>query len=616
MPGHGNTRRRFLAGAVLLLGVCVGTAASAVPTPDDPAQLLQTADSIKTSNHAEFLRLLGRLQLEANNLSPGQQWQLRYLDAWQAAFDGNYSRASTALKSIASDAPDAALRLRAIGTLINILGFGHHYEDAFVQLNQLSDLLPQINDKSARFYALGEAAQFLIIAGQYDLASDYAEQMFQNIPPGKSSCKASYMKLHALFHSGKTHVPHAQFQQAIDTCTQNGESLFANALRSDMATLDIEQGDAVGATKLLEDHYAEVQGYQYPALMEYFNVLLAKGYLKLGDIVRAKKFALATIAGSVKDEYSEPLRQAYDLLYRLESQQGNARAALEYHEKYMTADKAYLSDISAGALAYQTVKQQLQANRMQIDTLAKENQILQLQRALDVKAVETSRLYIALLLTVLASIAFLLFRLKRSQLRFMKLATQDSLTGISSRQHFVDATEQALKLATRTTRSVCLILTDLDHFKQVNDTYGHVMGDLVLKRAVAACQQHLGPRDIFGRLGGEEFAILLPECTTAQARVRAERLRQAIAAAPLWGETRNVVITASFGLASTDRSGYELRQLMIDADNALYCAKRDGRDRVVYGDSDDVGSTTRERMSEHLPPEVMAELPPATGSLR
>jgi diguanylate cyclase (GGDEF)-like protein len=183
-----------------------------------------------------------------------------------------------------------------------------------------------------------------------------------------------------------------------------------------------------------------------------------------------------------------------------------------------------------------------------------------------------------------ASIALWLLRIKRSQMRFKRLATRDSLTGIHSRQHFIDETELALRAAAKATRTSCLILLDLDHFKEVNDTHGHVIGDLVLKRAVAACQHHLHRRDIFGRLGGEEFALYLPDCSASQARERAERIRQAIAATPLWGETRNVVITSSFGVASTDRSGYELRQLMIDADNALYQAKREGRNRVIYGE--------------------------------
>lgn len=561
-----------------------------MPMTEAPKQLLRRADAIKTSNHPDFLKILAELDENAADLPIDEQWKLRYLDAWQAAFDGNYLRAGTSLRLIAEQAPDTGLRLRATGTLINMLSFGHRYEEGFIQLNQLSELLGRVTDKEARYAAMADAAQFLIIAGQYEQAAEYADQMMQSVPDGMNGCRAVYFKLHALFHGNKIPVARNQFQQGIDLCTQGNETLLANAVRTDLATLDLQQSRATEAVHLLEEHYAEVQRYEYPALMQYFNVLLAKGYFALGDMGKARKFALATIASTVQSDVSEPLSMAYQLLYRIEAQQGHPGEALAYHEKYMAADKGYLTDVSAGAVAYQTVKQQVQAKRNQVDTLNRQNQILQLQRELDHKAMVTSRLYIALLLTILASVAFWLLRIKRSQMRFKRLATQDSLTHICSRQHFVDEAEQILRQAARTTRSACLVLMDLDHFKLVNDTHGHVIGDLVLKRAVAACQQHLHRNDIFGRLGGEEFAILFPDCSAKQALDRADRIRQAIAATPLWGETRHVVISASFGVACTDRSGYELRQLMIDADNALYQAKRDGRNRVVYGDDMDAAS--------------------------
>jgi diguanylate cyclase (GGDEF)-like protein len=156
---------------------------------------------------------------------------------------------------------------------------------------------------------------------------------------------------------------------------------------------------------------------------------------------------------------------------------------------------------------------------------------------------------------------------------------------------------------------------DLDHFKLVNDTYGHGVGDMVLKRTVAACKAHLLPRDVFGRLGGEEFAIFLPECGPAQALERAELIRAAIAATPQEGETRNVSTSASFGVACTDRSGYELRQLMIDADNALYRAKHDGRNRVVYGEIGDVSPTPPVHVQVHPKDDDLGGLRPHPGAV-
>ncbi|WP_157971422.1 GGDEF domain-containing protein [Dyella sp. C9] len=558
-----------------------------MPTTESPEQMLQRATSIKTSDHDEFLRILAQLHPIADSLPLDEQWSLRYLEAWQAVFEGNESRAMSALRDIAEHANNPALRLRAMATMVDTFGFNHRYEEAFIQLNRLTELLPKVADKGARYAAMGEAAQFLIAMHQYGQAINYADQMLDNAPPGKNACHAARYRLQALFQSNNPQLTQAQFDQGIDRCTKDNDSLFANAVRSDLAGFYLRKGQGADAIRLLQDHYAEVQSYNYPMLMQYFNVLLAQAYFSQGDLHRARNYAMSTIVADHGGAFSEPLRRAYELLYEIEAQLGHAREALAFHEKYMQVDKGYLSDVTAGALAYETIKQQVQAQKSQVDSLNRQNQILQLQRQLDRKAMETSRLYIALLLTVLASIAIWLLRTKRSQLRFKRLATRDGLTDISSRQHFVDQSELVLRHAAKATRSACLVLLDLDHFKQVNDTHGHVIGDLVLKRAVAACLHHLDGRDVFGRLGGEEFAILMPDCSPSAALERAERLRQAVAAVPLWGETRHVLITASLGIASTDRSGFELRQLMIDADNALYRAKRDGRNRVVYGDDGD-----------------------------
>lgn len=587
MRRSGAIGRLVLSGACLLLSLSVDAATAAASTPDDPAPLLDHADSIKTSHHTEFTTLLDQLKQNTHGFSTTQQWHLRYLDAWEVAYEGKYAAAEPLLRSVMEQSADDTLRYRATATLINILGIGHRYQDAFTQLSPLLDQLPHMSDNEARYQTLAEAAQFLSAAGQYDLATRYTQQILDDEALQGHACQAMYLKLHAQLHSGNTQGLGAEFPKGVDICLKAGEHLAVDAIRSDAADLAIQQGRTSEGIALLQSNYADVKGARYPALIAKFDALFAKAYLQAGDATQAKKFALATLDDAVKSEFGESIRTAYEVLYRVESMQGNARAALEYHEKYMAADKGYLDDIRARAFAYQTVKQQLQANTLQVDALNKQNQILQLQRTLDRKAVESSRLYIALLLSLVASVVFWLLRIKRSQLRFKRLATRDSLTLISSRQHFVDETELALRQAAKSAHSACLILMDLDHFKQVNDTHGHVVGDLVLKRAVAACQHHLGRDDVFGRLGGEEFAILLPKCSATQARERAERLRQAIAATPFWGDTRSVLITASFGVACTDRSGYELRQLMIDADNALYQAKHNGRNRVVHDDGHD-----------------------------
>jgi diguanylate cyclase (GGDEF)-like protein len=272
---------------------------------------------------------------------------------------------------------------------------------------------------------------------------------------------------------------------------------------------------------------------------------------------------------------------AYRVLYELAKQRQDFKAALAFHEQFAAADKAYLTDLSARHLAYQKVSHENIANKLQVDALNKQNHVLQLERELSGKAVETSRLYIALLIMSVVFIGLWAYRTKRSQLHFQTLSQLDGLTGICNRPHFITQAEKALDSSRRTGEQLCMILFDLDHFKLINDRYGHATGDFVLKRTVSACKVHLNKNEIFGRFGGEEFGVLLPACGPEHARQRAEQLRVTIAGITAYQGSSKATVSASFGIATTSESGHELGQLLAHADAALYEAKRSGRNRVV-----------------------------------
>ena len=531
--------------AILLAG---GTVAVAMPVPGDPGQMLQQADAIKTTDPAGFNLLVQQLGNDTGKLSPEQRLYLRYLHAWHSSYRGDFEAALSELDAIIAASGNAILRFRAGITLVDLMGLGSHYEDAFARLGPLLDQLPQVTDKDARTQALGAAAQLYIEAAQYDLGANYADQLLAESETYAGACKGHYYKLDALYRSGKLRTIGLPFQDGLNACIRSGEFLYANGIRSHIASIEIQQGRPAAAIKLLQANYADAQRTRYGHLIAKFDALLAQAYWNEGNPARAQQSARRAIDNSVKGEYTEPLTAAYKLLYLIAQKQGDLRTALAYHEKYMAADKGYLNEVSAKALAYQTVKQQVLAKKLQIDALSKKNQILQLQQALDKRDAETSRLHIALLLTVLAFIALWTYRIKRSQLRFMKLARRDGLTGIFNRQHFVHSAEQQLQHCRKSARPACLVLIDLDHFKAVNDTHGHAVGDRVLRRAVEACQAHLRSTDLFGRLGGEEFGILLPDCTLERCIDRVEQIRLAVAATSGDDAVPEVRISASFGI--------------------------------------------------------------------
>jgi len=180
-------------------------------------------------------------------------------------------------------------------------------------------------------------------------------------------------------------------------------------------------------------------------------------------------------------------------------------------------------------------------------------------------------------------------RRKHDEQELKRLANTDALTGAYNRRRFLELAGQELARAKRYGGPLSLLMLDLDHFKAVNDNYGHEAGDLVLKDMVRVCQGVLREVDIFGRVGGEEFMALLPETGLDGGRNVAERLRAALAAAPVAADGNQISYTASIGVAALE-SEMTLEPLMKQADQAMYQAKQTGRNRVVVAGQDRTGS--------------------------
>ena len=170
---------------------------------------------------------------------------------------------------------------------------------------------------------------------------------------------------------------------------------------------------------------------------------------------------------------------------------------------------------------------------------------------------------------------------KRLEEELRRLATTDPLTGAANRRHFFETAELEIQRSQRNKGPLSVLMLDIDHFKRINDTYGHHIGDLALVEVVKTCKKAIRISDSLGRLGGEEFAVLLPETDRAQGQLLAERLRQEIAAIALEASGEVVRLTVSIGVAEFARDALSLEETLKRADQALYQAKEGGRNQVV-----------------------------------
>jgi diguanylate cyclase (GGDEF)-like protein len=179
-------------------------------------------------------------------------------------------------------------------------------------------------------------------------------------------------------------------------------------------------------------------------------------------------------------------------------------------------------------------------------------------------------------------------------------STIDPLTGLYNRRFFDESLKRELARAQRSRSACSVVMVDLDHFKRINDTYGHDGGDLVLQAAARIITDRVRASDVVCRYGGEELILMLPDCSIEEAAKCAESIRASLTGIAIQhlGQTINGV-SASFGIAGFPTDGQGELELLQAADRALYVAKKGGRNRVVTADG------------ESLPPAVAGAATPA-----
>lgn len=344
--------------------------------------------------------------------------------------------------------------------------------------------------------------------------------------------------------------------QAVDSCIERAKGagfriLYVAALGT-AGEIYLAQQDYARAITVctLFMEQAERDGLQNESV--YARQYLGKALWHSGETERARRvldeaLTLATNAGMLleQSQCNEMLAKVFELQNDFQSALGHYKAFQEFREQVI----------------YKSSRQVLRLDLLE--------RLKAAQHALDAKHRETEHLHAVLQ------------EHKRERETLYELATHDALTNILNRRHFDEMAERYLQTRS-TTDCVALILFDIDYFKQVNDKFGHAAGDAALQTVVQRVREHLRAHDLFGRLGGDEFILLLPNICGAEARAVAERLRYAIATHTVLFEGAFLHLSLSLGISyCLDQELCALQDLVRSADQALYQAKQRGRNQSV-----------------------------------
>jgi diguanylate cyclase (GGDEF)-like protein len=283
---------------------------------------------------------------------------------------------------------------------------------------------------------------------------------------------------------------------------------------------------------------------------------------------------------------ADDIAELYELRSRAHAAVGNYPAAFNDQGEYLrrvreqgTLDR--IREVAQLRVQFENDQEKQKIELLEKDKKLAEEQINSQRRTTQLMAIAG----LAGLVTALF-LGYALFSNRRHRAELIRLAERDELTGLLNRRAIVRKAVEFLSRAREAKGTLIIGLIDLDHFKSVNDRFGHAVGDQLLQRLAIAMRTALHTREVFGRYGGEEFLVLFPDMNMEQARQSAERLRSTLRDQPLHIDDEDVMVTLSFGLSSYEGGDVLFDQVARRADIALYVAKTQGRDRVeVYSSS-------------------------------
>ncbi|MEW9796722.1 GGDEF domain-containing protein [Alteromonas sp. CYL-A6] len=563
---------------LLLLAGCGADSALA-----DSAARLSEADALRLNDHEQARQLLS--DIDVSTLTPAQTDQFLYLKTYLSTFNGDLRATYDSYGNLLGQITTPQIRVRALMSRLNLSAFIGEWHAGFSMAGELNELLERGVDEQTEKTIYQTLVTFYSNAGQYSLARNIVQGLRPAVQDAPDFlCQLDVAALGAAFSENKAGLDATTIDQTIAVCEQAGSDFFVTYTRTYLFYTLVEQGAIEQAQALYQQLASDVDALNFLYLSISFNAYVSKFQLLSGQEQKARETALKTLQLDPSGDYMPSKITALEVLTEVATRQYNYREAFDYLKQLEQVRSELRDETIIKQLAYQQANFNLILKDSEIQLLDERNRALEAQSQLARERMQSS--YVALSFIALIVMGLLVwgYRSQRSQRKMARLARTDSLTGIYNRGFFLERVRALLDKAQKEQRICSLLLFDLDHFKRVNDTYGHQVGDWVLERVVDTVAEQLDAGTVFGRMGGEEFAVFLYGQDRHHALALAETCRAAIQNVDTADSGHGFFVSASFGVSDTSQAGYLFRNLSSASDLALYQSKQSGRNRVYEFD--------------------------------
>ncbi|MCM2680997.1 tetratricopeptide repeat-containing diguanylate cyclase [Echinimonas agarilytica] len=507
------------------------------------------------------------------------------------------------MKTLHEESNNTDIKTRSALTIANHYSLYRNYPEALQYLRLATSFLHKATDPELQ-YMNNYINGFLYLSVAIEnIANEHIEQLTQVDVPSRWQCLGYQLRLKSI-----SRAEHADLNEvstlhstAHQSCDDAQEPLVTFTIQQYYVKTLIKNGAWIYAKEqLLLTQPSDLPG-NYPLLSATYYIHLAQTKAFEEHYTEAEDLILRGLDYLPEGSFNEIEATAYATLYDIANSQNDYQKAIKYYKQYSDANTANLNVQRNSILAFNMAQQHLDQKNQLIQNLSIENLKLSIENNLLNPNSWAFKLLMSIIFALFLCVVFYIVVMRARHQEKLRHSKYDILTGMAQRDLFETLADQAVQQCTKTNDELCVVVMDLDHFKQVNDQFGHATGDWVLSEVSKIIERTFRSTDIKGRLGGEEFVILMPHCRIFSAERIASNCLEALRALNTQRSGYEFDVTASIGITSNKISGAQVKMLIDDADKAMYQAKRDGRNRAQLFHAGIVHEADRNESNEAIP---------------